>query len=111
MADWQKVFHQKKRYAEPPPFQEMSRARRGRTADPSGSSHAVFLIFRFLRKKMKIVPERFYYALSEYGNTVSNTIPIALHDAMADRSISSEKNVLIAGFGVGYSWGGTVLRF
>lgn len=65
----------------------------------------------FLRKKMKIVPERFYYALSEYGNTVSNTIPIALHDAMSDGSISSGKNVLIAGFGVGYSWGGTVLRF
>lgn len=65
----------------------------------------------FLRKKMKIMPEHFYYALSEYGNTVSNTIPIALYNAINDGSISRGKKVLIAGFGVGYSWGGTILQF
>ena len=65
----------------------------------------------FLRKKIKIEKEKFYYALSEFGNTVSNTIPIALSEAMKDGSFQKEQRVLIAGFGVGYSWGGTVLLF
>ena len=63
----------------------------------------------FLRKKIKIVPERFYYCLSEYGNTVSNTIPIALANALQDGSLTKGMKVVIAGFGVGYSWGGTML--
>lgn len=64
----------------------------------------------FLRRKIKIAPERFYYALSEYGNTVSNTIPIALHDARQDGTIKSGMSIMIAGFGVGYSWGATILN-
>lgn len=64
----------------------------------------------FLRKKGKIDKDKFYYALSEFGNTVSNTIPIALTEALKDGSIQSDNKVLIAGFGVGYSWGGTVLN-
>lgn len=65
----------------------------------------------FLRKKIKIAPERFYYCLSEYGNTVSNTIPIALVNAMQEGVIIKGMKVLIAGFGVGYSWGGCMLNF
>lgn len=65
----------------------------------------------FLRKKIKISPERFYYCLSEYGNTVSNTIPIAIVHAMDDGSLTKGNKVLIAGFGVGYSWGGCLLKY
>lgn len=65
----------------------------------------------FLRKKIKITPERFYYSLSEYGNTVSNTIPIALRNAIDEGVIVGKKSIMIAGFGVGYSWGGVVLFF
>ena len=65
----------------------------------------------FLRKKSKIEKEKFYYALSEFGNTVSNSIPIALEEAMKDGSIQKGMHVLLAGFGVGYSWGGVVINF
>lgn len=65
----------------------------------------------FLRKKIRIAPERFYYCLSEYGNTVSNTIPIALSNALQDGFLTKGMKVVIAGFGVGYSWGGCLLRF
>ncbi len=65
----------------------------------------------FLRKKIKIASGRFYYCLSEVGNTVSNSIPIALRNAMDDHSIHGDMKVGVAGFGVGYSWGGTVLDF
>lgn len=65
----------------------------------------------FLRKKIKIDPEKFYCYLENVGNTVSSTIPIALKEAQQSNSIKSESLVLIAGFGVGYSWGGTILKF
>lgn len=68
-------------------------------------------MLNFLRKKIKIDSERFYICLSEYGNTVSNTIPIALFNAIDDKTISGKFKVMLAGFGVGYSWGGTVLYF
>ncbi|MBE7177980.1 MAG: ketoacyl-ACP synthase III [Mucilaginibacter polytrichastri] len=61
----------------------------------------------FLRKKLKVEEEKFYYYLSEVGNTVSSTIPIALVHAAQDGLLKNE--VLLAGFGVGYSWAGTVL--
>lgn len=62
----------------------------------------------FLRKKMAIEPDKFYYYLSEVGNTVSSTIPIAIYEARKENRL--EGKVLIAGFGVGYSWGGTILE-
>jgi len=68
-------------------------------------------MMEFLRKKIKINPERFYYYMENTGNTVSSTIPIALKAAMDKGDLSGIKNVMLAGFGVGYSWGGTILRF
>lgn len=65
----------------------------------------------FLRKKIKISEEKFYYYLDEVGNTVSSTIPIALNAAMRNKRIKTGDTVLLAGFGVGYSWAGTVLIF
>lgn len=62
-----------------------------------------------LRKKLAIDEEKFFYFLENCGNTVSSTIPIALKEAIiAKKTIG---NVLLAGFGVGYSWGGIILKF
>lgn len=63
-----------------------------------------------LRKKIGIPPERFYCAMSEYGNTVSSTIPIALKHAQADGILKPDQTVMLVGFGVGYSWGATFIR-
>ena len=65
-------------------------------------------MLNFLRKKLKIEEDQFYYYMSEVGNTVSSTIPILLTEAKKEEKLSG--NVLLAGFGVGYSWGGTVLK-
>lgn len=65
----------------------------------------------YLRKKIKISPERFFISMEHCGNTVSSTIPIAIKHALAEGKIKAGSKVLIAGFGVGYSWGGTVLHF
>ena len=63
----------------------------------------------FLRKKIKIEAAKFYYCLENMGNTVSSTIPIAMKEAIKDGSIKQGDKILIAGFGVGYSWGGCIL--
>jgi 3-oxoacyl-[acyl-carrier-protein] synthase-3 len=68
-------------------------------------------MLEFLRKKLKIEPEKFYYYMEKVGNTVSSTIPIALKAALLDGTIHTAENIMIAGFGVGYSWGGTIIRF
>lgn len=44
------------------------------------------------------------------GNTVSSTIPIALCEAIKSNQIQSNQKVLLAGFGVGYSWGACVIE-
>ena len=66
-------------------------------------------MLNFLRKKIKIDADRFLIDMSEIGNTVSNSIPIALAEAYSKNVLRGD--VLICGFGVGYSWGGTVLRY
>ncbi|MBP8959647.1 MAG: ketoacyl-ACP synthase III [Bacteroidales bacterium] len=68
-------------------------------------------ILDFLRKKIKIPEEKFYLFMKNTGNTVSSTIPIALIEAVKEKKIISGCNVLLAGFGVGYSWAGTILKF
>lgn len=68
-------------------------------------------MLNFLRKKLKIPEDSFYCNLSDVGNTVSNSIPIALCEAMKDGTLQGRTKVLLAGFGVGYSWGGCILRF
>ena len=64
-----------------------------------------------LRKKLKIPEDKFYYFLENCGNTVSSTIPIALYESIKALKVKPGNNILLAGFGVGYSWGGTVLSF
>lgn len=65
-------------------------------------------MLEFLRKKMKVSEDKFFYHMSEVGNTVSSTVPIALYEAYKAKRLKG--NVLIAGFGVGYSWGGAMLK-
>lgn len=65
----------------------------------------------FLQKKMKLEDEKMYVNIGSLGNTVSNTIPIALRDAEDSRLIKSGDNVVLAGFGVGLSWAGVELFY
>ena len=61
-----------------------------------------------LRKKLKIEDDKFFVNFEKIGNTVSSTIPIALCDAKDQGLLRG--NVLLAGFGVGLSWGATVIK-
>ena len=63
------------------------------------------------RVKMKIAPEKYYCCFERMGNTVSSTIPIALKEAVADGTIKPGYKVLSVAQGLGYSWGGVMLRY
>ena len=64
----------------------------------------------YLRKKINIPRDKFYLNLLHTGNTVSATIPIAIKDCLDDNIIKKDDTILIVGFGVGYSWGGTIIK-
>ena len=66
-------------------------------------------INEYLRKKIDIPKEKYYIDLLRTGNTVSCTIPIAIKDSLDNKIIKKGDKILLAGFGVGYSWGGTII--
>ena len=63
----------------------------------------------FLRKRMRIESHKFVNRIENTGNTVSASIPIALKQHINENGTGAN-NILVAGFGIGYSWGGTLLR-
>ena len=67
------------------------------------------MILETLRAKLDIAPGRFCIDLERVGNTSSCSIPIALRNRMD--ALKSGDNVLLCGFGIGYSWGSTVLKW
>lgn len=65
-------------------------------------------MINYLRKLLDIDKERFYLYMEHVGNTVSSTIPITMVEARREGKLHG--NVLLAGFGVGLSWGGVMLK-
>ena len=64
----------------------------------------------YVRSKINIPKSKFYNNLLKTGNTVSSTIPIALKDCMDKGLLVPGDRVLLAGFGVGLSWAGTIIQ-
>ena len=64
-----------------------------------------------IRKLCVLPKDKFYVNLTNTGNTVSSTVLIALKDCIDSQAIKLGDKVMIAGFGVGLSWGGTILVF
>ncbi|MFV0530327.1 MAG: 3-oxoacyl-ACP synthase III family protein [Flavobacteriales bacterium] len=64
-----------------------------------------------LRKKLKITKDKFPIRMDFCGNTVSSTIPIVMKELEDETLIKKNDIALLAGFGVGYSWAGTIIKF
>lgn len=64
-----------------------------------------------IRKVCVLPKDKFYVNLAETGNTVSSTVLIGLRECMDNTIIKPGMKVMISGFGVGLSWGGTILKF
>lgn len=62
-------------------------------------------------QRLGIPPERCYANIERMGNTSSASIPIALHEVAAAGRLSDGAHLLMAAFGAGLTWGGTVVRW
>lgn len=62
-----------------------------------------------IRKVNGLPRDKFYVNLATTGNTVSSTIPIALKQLDDAGKLRSGMKVMLMGFGVGLSWGATVI--
>jgi 3-oxoacyl-[acyl-carrier-protein] synthase III len=57
-----------------------------------------------------IAPERLYFNIERVGNTSSASIPLAIHDAVAEGVIDRPRRLFTPGFGAGAVGGYAVLR-
>ncbi len=63
-----------------------------------------------LANYFKIPPDKTFSNLEKIGNTVSSSIPILIKDYFDQNQLKSGSNILISGFGVGFSWGSLLAK-
>ena len=62
-----------------------------------------------IRKVNGLSKDKFYINMATTGNTVSSTIPIALKQLDDAGRLHQGMKIMLIGFGVGLSWGGTIV--
>ena len=62
-------------------------------------------------KRLKIPAEKFYVNVSQTSNTSAASIPIALCQAIEEKRLRPNDNVVFVGFGGGLTWAATVLKW
>lgn len=66
------------------------------------------LALDYLTETIGISPDKVFCNLETRGNLVSASIPVALRDAWDNCRLTPGNIALLAGFGVGFSWGGSL---
>lgn len=62
------------------------------------------MMLKTLGHKIKARDEQMVYAVRDYGNTSSTSIPLAICDHLTAKPAEGEQTFLLCGFGVGWSW-------
>ena len=63
-------------------------------------------MLQYLQQKCELLDANYWNDVKNYGNTVSNSVPIALVDMLNTAKDTNFRNVMLLGFGVGLSWSG-----
>lgn len=66
-------------------------------------------MLRHVGKKLGVGPDRMPVNIERFGNTSSASIPLLLATDLAPRLLATPSDTLLAGFGVGFSWGAAFL--
>ena len=69
------------------------------------------LVIDSIIRRLDLPEDKVFVNMKDIGNTVSATIPIALSDAIKDNRINTGDLIMLVGFGVGYSWGGCLIKW
>lgn len=72
---------------------------------------ASYFMLEIIRKKLKLTPDKVFLNIQDFGNSVSSTIPVALYDAEKKGVLKKGMKILLAGFGIGNSWGATIINY
>ena len=62
----------------------------------------------YLREKANLNDVPFHNDITETGNIVSGSVPLAIEQVIKNHGAAGLKNVMLAGFGVGLSWAGCI---
>ena len=64
-----------------------------------------------INRRLSLKKEKTFENYGKVGNTISASIPIALKDAYTKKKIFNNNKIVIAGYGVGLSWGSALLKW
>ena len=65
-------------------------------------------MMNYLREKANLNNVPFHNEISETGNIVSGSVPLAIEQVVKNFGAEKLKRVMLAGFGVGLSWAGCI---
>ena len=68
-------------------------------------------MLQHLTKRMRLPAEKTVISMAKYGNTSSASVPLAITDCLRQKLEAGSLRLLLAGFGVGLSWGAVALNF
>ena len=66
-------------------------------------------MLKHLAKRLKIPSEKFVLTMENFGNTSCASIPLAINTSLANQVSQQPLQLLLVGFGVGWSWGAMTL--
>jgi 3-oxoacyl-[acyl-carrier-protein] synthase-3 len=68
-------------------------------------------ILRSVGERLELPMSRVVNSIHHFGNTSAASIPLALEDARLAGDLEDGATVLLAAFGAGFTWGGTVIEW
>lgn len=78
--------------------------------------HVIFhqasnIVIDALQRKLNLPKEKVFNYLADGGNTISCGIPIAWAKAQEEMRLKAGDKIMVFGFGVGFSWCGSILTY
>lgn len=67
-------------------------------------------IIDYVAKKLKQPLDKFYTNLEYYGNTSAASVPLAYHQAKIENRIKPGMNIIMVGFGAGFTYGSILIK-
>lgn len=62
-------------------------------------------------KRLNLTMDKFYMNLNNYGNTSAASVPIALSEMVEKGMLEKGDKIILAGFGGGLTWAGTLIEW
>ena len=68
-------------------------------------------ISEMVQKRLKLRDDQVFNNIQKYGNTTACSIPLAMHEAIAEGKLKRGDLLCLAAFGAGFTWGSALIRF